>query len=109
MGDHQPMKSAALAVFAAVLVLGCVQGMPWGHRAVNPPDAANLANGAMKGIASPLYTLDGDGARAVESDTEDDNDLGESDGESATAQVTARAREDAGETGRRRRGGPGCS
>jgi len=93
------MKSAALAVFAAVLVLGCVQGMPWGHRAVNPPDAANLANGAMKGIASPLYTLDGDGARAVESDTEDDNDLGESDGESATAQLTARAKEDAGSAG----------
>merc|ERR1712196_215181 len=99
MGDHQPMKSAALAVFAAVLVLGCVQGMPWGHRAVNPPDAANLADGAMKGIASPLYTLDGDGARAVESDTEDDNDLGESDGESATAQLTARAKEDAGSAG----------
>jgi len=69
------------------------------HRAVNPPDAANLADGAMKGIASPLYTLDGDGARAVESDTEDDNDLGESDGESATAHLTERAKDDAGSAG----------
>jgi len=75
------------------MVLGCAEGMPWGHRAVSAPESTY----ELEGFGQAIFQMDGDGARAVAGDEEDNNDLGEgvTDGESVSAQLTNRAQADA--------------